>query len=369
MMGWFDVIWKAGVIGVEVASYSKLAEMQRQGADAIAIQALLKIFRDEIFSYKQIAENILSAENQSPRIAAAGMIILKNKIEKTHLSPELFPDLADKDYVANTFRLIRNETNRLIGSLPPQDAAEVREVVYIAESFEDEQFLVNNYEKGTSVRSAIKTCDELGDRNTKGTGWGLGCGGIIAALLLSVWTMTMQQPQRNSVSTFGLMVIGALIVLILVWKKPFVYKSSLEDRNRLSKEIDIDHFIRAYDKYSGNLSLAMETMASHKTLLDKFFNGETIIHDGKSVDKPSMLSAEISQTIEPDPGVLVNTISEPSENIRETRNEGVLIDKDVIYKEEPPGKSIPQQENKYCMYCGCKLPGEALYCPSCGKKQ
>ncbi|MEI2692601.1 MAG: hypothetical protein V9H69_23905 [Anaerolineae bacterium] len=117
-MGWLDVInvgLNLGNAAISAGNAAKLEGMRRQGATTEAMLAITAIFRDQIFRYKQTAEAILFSEAKSSKIAAASMKFLQVNLDQSSIRPELFSDLSDKEYCANTTRLIRDNSARMFG--------------------------------------------------------------------------------------------------------------------------------------------------------------------------------------------------------------------------------------------------------------
>lgn len=104
-----------GNAAISAGNAAKLEEMRRQGATTEAMLAITAVFRDQIFRYKQTAEAILASEAKSPKVAAASMKFLQVDLDQSSIKPELFLDLSDKEYCANTTRLIRDNSVRMFG--------------------------------------------------------------------------------------------------------------------------------------------------------------------------------------------------------------------------------------------------------------
>ena len=96
-MGWLDNLLDVAGIGLGIAQLNQLNELKQQGASKTLVQAVLNDLRQQIFNYKQAAENILETEKKNPRAAAGAMCILKMRLQDSGITPNLFLDLNDKD--------------------------------------------------------------------------------------------------------------------------------------------------------------------------------------------------------------------------------------------------------------------------------
>lgn len=103
--------------------------MQQQGAEAQAIAELINFLRNQIFTFNQVARDILALEDTHPRAAAGGIALLTRRYEEMGLVPQMFPELQDKEYVAETAKLLRESDRRLRAALPPADQGELEMMV------------------------------------------------------------------------------------------------------------------------------------------------------------------------------------------------------------------------------------------------
>lgn len=164
-MSWVNTMLDIGIIGMQASQKNKLEQLQRQNAEAALIEALLRALRDEIFRYKQAADEVLKLESNDPKSAAAGMKILFLQLQDFGLTPDMFPDISDKEYVATTTKSIRDNAKRLEGSLSTEDQAEVDTVVDAAMNLPGYNYYIQHHEVVNVYRQSLPIYDELKTRN------------------------------------------------------------------------------------------------------------------------------------------------------------------------------------------------------------
>ena len=123
-MGWLDIAFDAAMLSTQISQRNKLQQLQQQHAEAAVIQAVVLALRQEIFKFKQTAEEIVALAATYPKQAAGALEILQRRFQQAGLTPDLFPELGDKEYVAATTRYLREQCQRLLAQLPPADRLE-----------------------------------------------------------------------------------------------------------------------------------------------------------------------------------------------------------------------------------------------------
>src|SRR5688572_3332055 len=100
-MSWIKMVLDVASLGVEIANTQKLEQLRRQGIVNTFTQNVIRELRDQIFNYKQMAESILTTEATSPKQASGAIKILEARFNTSGITPDLFSELSDKDYVAS----------------------------------------------------------------------------------------------------------------------------------------------------------------------------------------------------------------------------------------------------------------------------
>ena len=160
-MSWTSTLVDLGIISVQISQLKRLEQLQRQNAEAALIQVVVQALRNEIFKYREAAREILDAEAAMPEIAAGAMGILHERFRMVGFSPDSFPDLKEKEYVAATARLIRKERERLLQQLEPAQRDAVRSIVKAATYLPSLDYYVNYYETISNYRQALASREKL----------------------------------------------------------------------------------------------------------------------------------------------------------------------------------------------------------------
>ncbi len=183
-MGWLNTLLDVTSVAVSVANYNKLENLRKGGQASQAIAEILYILRQEAFNYRQSAEEIRLQEAQNPKVAAGAMRILENRLRESPITPDIFPELSDKDYVATTTRLIQSESNRMMRQLSPAEQAEVNQAVQNSVALSEATYYLENYEDAITLRAAQEDYHMLESRNKQPTKTGLGCAVVIMASIV-----------------------------------------------------------------------------------------------------------------------------------------------------------------------------------------
>lgn len=160
-LSWVNTLLDVGIISMQISQRQKLEQLQQQNAEAKLIQAIVEALRNEIFKYRETAKVILGLETQTPKVAAAAMLILNARLQKLDVNPQMFPHLSDKEYVADTIRIIESEGERLLRQLNASQKREVASIVKAATSLPDYSFYIENYEPVKKYKEAVTDYNKL----------------------------------------------------------------------------------------------------------------------------------------------------------------------------------------------------------------
>jgi hypothetical protein len=165
MMSWVNTLLDVGIIGLQMNQRSQLQQLQKQNADSAALQMIVQALREEIFKYKQATDGILALEAKDPKVAAGAMRLLEVRLDEFGLTPEMFPDLADKEYVASTTKLIHQNSHRMVSTLPEEDQKEIEDIATDALMQPRYAYYIENYNTVKKYREADKVVEELSSYN------------------------------------------------------------------------------------------------------------------------------------------------------------------------------------------------------------
>jgi len=183
-MGWLDIAFDAAILGTQISQRNKLQQLQVQHAEAGMIQAVVLVLRQEIFKFKQTGEEIVAVAVTYPKQAAGALEILYQRFQQAGLTPDLFPELGDKEYVAATTRYLRTHHDRLLAQLTPADQLEVKNVVNAAIRLPRYNAYVGHYDNVMRYRAAIDLHGSLKGRNN-------GCLLVIGACIIGFIVLSL----------------------------------------------------------------------------------------------------------------------------------------------------------------------------------
>lgn len=163
-------------IGVSAANYSQLQELKEQQNQSQIGALLIQMARDMLFDFKQGAEKVLANEVTNPKLAAAKLKMLSLGLEDIGITPQLFPDLSDKEYAASTIKYIESNQQQLQSQLSIEEQEEIETAIQAVQIYQDAEYVLTHYEAVEEYREAKVVYDELAGRN--------GCLATIGVILL-----------------------------------------------------------------------------------------------------------------------------------------------------------------------------------------
>ncbi len=113
-MSRIDTLINVANLGFNVANFSQLRGIRNQAENQALQQELLQQLRTAIFNFKQAAAQL---EKEKPIAQAAALSVLLRETSVYHISPDLFPDFHDKEYVQTVLDTVSKQHIRVINSL------------------------------------------------------------------------------------------------------------------------------------------------------------------------------------------------------------------------------------------------------------
>lgn len=275
-MGWFNTMLNVATAASSAYSATQLHSLRQQHAEAAAIQAILAHLRNQVFQLKQMAESALSLEAESPKVAAGALSVVEMHLQDSGITPDLFPDLADKEYAAQTVRLVANNMRRLTALLTSAERAEVQQFMAVARRLPDYNYYLENYDDGRRLANASEIVARYAGRN--------GCLARIAlftyifvGLPLLGWTFAgIGGSGFSSVGFwFGIILGGAGLILWLRAMHGLEYSSAKKVVDELGKKIDVDRF-KALDQELGDAERARQLQTHAQAVVDAFFENKPL---------------------------------------------------------------------------------------------
>jgi hypothetical protein len=245
-MSKLDTFLSVANIGISAANWSKLHQMQDAQQTSAVIQAIIQMAREMAFKLKQSAEDSVALEDHNPKLAAVRLQLIVLAFDDLGISPGLFPDLSDKEYVAGARRYAVDNERRIAGSLSSSDHQETQEIVEAVQQTRDCEFYIENAPEAQKLRTAQATYNELQGRNSKASG-------CVVWLIMSVGLMFLFQFAVMNNLFFGILAFALLIggfVGVLVWQRPRDFKQAKKTLDQIDRsDFDLTAYSRVEKQY------------------------------------------------------------------------------------------------------------------------
>lgn len=156
-MGWGDVIsigLGLGNLAVNANNASTLQQMKMQQASEALIREFFNALRTGMFNLNQTAEDVLRSEASAPLKAAGAMRILDYQLTASGVTPDVFTDLGDKKFAADTGRMIRENSGRMYAALDTVGQSQVDQLVEHVRRLADYHYYLENFHSAQRLQEA-----------------------------------------------------------------------------------------------------------------------------------------------------------------------------------------------------------------------
>lgn len=272
-MGWLNTIFDFAGTAVEYAQLSRLENLLEQQAEAEIIQTMLQELRNRIFKYKEAAQEILSIE-EDPKIAAGMMRVLEMRMQDSGITPDIFPDLSDKEYVASVIRSVRENSQRLMTQLSPEEQEEVNEMTTAARHLPGYRFYLQTYDDALKLREAKQLKAELEGRNSCLVQGVVGVIGLTALFALPAGIGSLVGQDRGWGYFIGLGLWAAIFIpfqVFVVRSKEF--KRAKETVEKLEPTTDLEHFEKLERLFGTSYDKVVQRQKHDRAVIERFFAG------------------------------------------------------------------------------------------------
>jgi len=150
-MSWLTVLFDVTDIAIGVNNAYKIGQLKQQKQTAEALQALYQAMMDYVFRASQIYDDIMYHKSKRPIAVAATMFYLELELEKSGITPDLFNNITDKEYVASTKRKIQHTRELLLEHFTPEQRELAAVTGDALHDIEDIVFVVGHYEDAITL--------------------------------------------------------------------------------------------------------------------------------------------------------------------------------------------------------------------------
>jgi hypothetical protein len=285
---WLDLGLTVVNTGSNLSTAVATNEMQDQQARAAEQRKQLLALRDRIFNIKQVLHDALALEAGNPLIAAAGVRFIELQIEHSGLSPSLFEDLSDKEYVNSVVRDVRGHSQRLRSRLSPADQANVEAVTQWQLVLSDLEYAIQHsalYKQLVEARAFMAQHSHWGSfpakfkhQTVKGCLLPFGVY-FIVGMVLSAFAAMMPNSLSDLFTVFNLLLLlctFGYIVFFNIKDTPIQkkYNKLKQVFDRISGQIDADRIDAAHKRFNGEDGVRQAHTSAQQTI--SAFYGSTV---------------------------------------------------------------------------------------------
>lgn len=251
------------------------AVARKQSASAALTQLGLASLRDRIFNLKQSAEMVLSQDGAPDKVTTAAISILEARLHNPDVTPALFPDLSDKEYVLNTVRLVSASKNRLLEQLSPDEQAEVARVTAMGVRLPDYDYYLGNFRSGRQMMEAVDAVAKTR------VGFILALNPVVIPMLLfflvlgGLWIGDRVAEGDGSVIGY-LVGIGVWVAILITWLNGKEYRYARQVMAKFEDKLDLARFA-ALDKEFGGEGIARQLQERARRDLAAFFGDSELL--------------------------------------------------------------------------------------------
>ena len=216
-----------------VSNARRLEQMQREGAEAAVIQALLSALRDLVFDSRAKLKVIEPLMESDPLPVFAMARTVEWRLTALGIEPSLFPEFRDKEYVQETLDQLAQIEKGTYGRMTPEQRQQAEDCALALY----EMPLLDKAVASETAREAFKATDsEWSSLTTRKTLFTLG--GVVA--LVAACPMCALAGLDSSLaavgSVLGLLLAGGGVVLFFVGRSSSRLKELDQRRASLKAE-------------------------------------------------------------------------------------------------------------------------------------
>jgi len=288
-MSWMNTLLDIGIMGMQANQSQKLHQLQQQQAGAAAVQALIQALRDEIFKYKQAADEVLAMEVSDPKAAVVAMRILYIKLQEFGVTPDIFPELSDKEYAASTIKLIQGNSERLMADFPEEEQSEIEQIASAVLNLPKYKYYIENFDNAQKYRNALANYKKYKTLNSGCLSWFVGywvlsiIGAISFGAGMGIATVfSGGQEMSDGAAVFGV-IMGMLIFIggvILYNRKGRRAKEYKEARNIVEQhkgKLDLTEFAALENQFGCDYQNVLESQKKDQVLVDNFLEDKDVL--------------------------------------------------------------------------------------------
>lgn len=274
-MGWGDVIsigLGLGNAALNASNASTLQQMKLQQAGEAMYREFISLARNGLFNLKQTAESVLADEGDTPLKATGAMRILDEQLSSSGITPDLFPELVDKEYAAATVKLINGNSSRLYAALDADDKKQVDQLVMHLQRLADLRYYLGHADDASRLKAA-KSAPSVDESPLKNKGCLITIGLFVLSYLLFVVSADL-----GMLVMCASWVVGIGVLVSFVGKRGAT-NATKKTITELESNIDLPRFYMLERQFN-TPDEALQRQKESEGYVENFFGDYTLLQNG-----------------------------------------------------------------------------------------
>ena len=280
-------------LGLDIGQHIELQKIKEQQASMAMNQlneavhkAIVESARNELFKLKRVAEKAQGIAGQNRKVAAGTFKLLSLQLEDMGISPDLFPEIRDKEYCIEVTDLINVNLSQYMSALSVDDAQEAINAAKSALRLPDytyyleKEAIVREYRDALSIVENKKLkkrygglrnkmrYSELNRKLTRGASFLFGAVPVLLAF-------TGSSSFRGVSLIFALIAVGFAVAFWKLYEsnrnRYLDYTQSVNTVDSISEKVDLDQFQFIEKQIPDHLDEVKAVKSHDEQIVETFF--------------------------------------------------------------------------------------------------
>jgi hypothetical protein len=269
-MSRIDTVVNVANLGFNIANFSQLRGIRNQAENQALQQELLKQLRSAVFNIKQAASQL---EKEKPIAQAAALTVLLREITDYNISPDLFPDFQDKEYVLSVIGSVSDQQVKVMARLDSRGENILKIFKDIYFQMPDMEYYVLHHASAGQYNQAVTS-------NDKTLIWRVFsivctiCAVYLLILMVSADSSTIVE--KILFLAVSAVVVGGLAVSLLKSDVVGFHKNIIDS---VRARVDMSRFSTLNDRFKGDVNNVSKKLEAVKCFVNLVYSGR---YDGEA---------------------------------------------------------------------------------------
>jgi len=155
-MGWISTLFDVATLAVVANNSMQSARLEEMAKQVGQVEVIREICRNYVFRISQAKEDMLEFRTAKPLAVTAGLAYLEAELQESGVTPEIFSNISDKEYVAGTLRSLRQSRRELTELLDTDQQQLVNTAAQSLRQYEDLTFVVQTFDDATHLNHLLE---------------------------------------------------------------------------------------------------------------------------------------------------------------------------------------------------------------------